>query len=379
MPIPLVVSITGDTRGLEKSLDSAGGSAQTFGQRFNAGAILKVAAFAGVATIAVDGLLQLGKAAADDAREAASLELAIRNAGAATGDWSVQVDNAIARGQELAFTDTQIREAMTTLVAATGSVTEATGGLALAQDLARLKGIDLATAADAVAKAEGGSATSLAKLLKLSTEGKDATDILAEAQRLAAGQAELYGDSQAGAADRAGIKLAELGEKVGTLVLPVLEFLTDALEWLVDLIDSIATEHGPAFNRGVAKVGDAIAAFFRGVDKVRGFIDWFIGRIRAAIDAVADLIDKLADLNPFAEKVTKNIGRFNGGTGGPGAGGEWPGGLGPGATGGSAGSIDNRTVTITLVSNDPDAMVRALARWAGRNGGAAAFLRTIDR
>lgn len=371
MPIPLVVSIVGDTKQLGRALDDAGDKATGFGHRFDLGTVAKVAGFAAVATVAVDGLLKLGAAAADDAREAAALELAVTNAGAATGDWTGAIERAIVAGENLAFSDTQIREGLTTLVGATGDMTRATEGLAIAQDIARLKGIDLGTATDAVAKAQDGNATSLAKLLKLSTEGKSATDILAEAQRLAAGQADLYGESQAGAADKAQIKLAELGEKVGTFVTPALEALTDAAIVIIDWLSSIAEEHGPAFQRGLQKVGDAVGAFMRGVAKVGDFLRGFADLIGDAIDNVRGLIDALMDLNPFAEKVSKNVGRF-GDLNGPGlellAGGV----AGPTIAGGPT------SITINTGA-DPDAVVRALTRWVGRNGGPGALTRTLER
>lgn len=367
MPIPLVVSIVGDTKQLGRSLDDAGDKATGFGRSFDLGMVAKVAGFTVVAGAAVAGLLELGRAAADDAREAAALELAVRNAGAATGDWVGAIDRAIAAGEELAFSDSQVRESLTTLVAATGSMTEATEGLALAQDLARLKGIDLSTATDAVAKAQDGNATALGRLLKLSTEGKDATEILAEAQRLAAGQAELYGDSQAGAADRAGIKLAELGEKVGTFVQPALEALTDAGIAVIDWLTDLAEEHGPAFARGVQKVGDAVAAFMRGVDRVAGWLRGFIALIGDAIQRVRDLIDALLDLTPFGEGDLIDL-------------------FGPGlavladgpAVGGPLLAGGPTSITINTGA-DPEAVVRALSRWVGRNGGPGALTRVLER
>jgi hypothetical protein len=367
VPIPLVVSIVGDTKQLGRSLDDAGDRATGFGQRFDLGLVAKVASFGAVATVAVGGLLALGKAASDDAREAAALELAVKNAGAATGDWTGAIDRAIVAGEALAFSDSQVRESLTTLVAATGDMTRATEGLALAQDLARLKGIDLSTATDAVAKAQDGNATALARLLKLSTEGKDATDILAEAQRLGAGQAELYGDSQAGAADRAAIKLGELGEKVGTFVAPALEGLTDAGIAVIDWLTSIVEEHGPAFARGIDKVKGAIDTFMRGVSRVADFFANLIDQIGRGIDAVEDFMATIDSLVPKINGIP--VFPHLPGLGGPGL---------EAATVGGPVSSSSATITINTGA-DPDAVVRALTRWVGRNGGPDALTRVLER
>src|SRR4029077_12597413 len=105
-----------------------------------------VVAGVGVAIAAIAGMTQ---AASEDAAEQAKLEQAITAAGAATATSTDQVNAAIAASQARAFTDTETRDALTSLVTATGSVTEATAELSTAQDIARFANVDLATASDA--------------------------------------------------------------------------------------------------------------------------------------------------------------------------------------------------------------------------------------
>lgn len=373
MPIPLVVSIVGDAANLSKALDKGAGDADNFGRRFNAGAVLKVAAFAGVAVTALDALHGLAQAAREDALESDALALAVQNAGAATGDWSGAIDEAIAKGQELIFTDSQIREALTTLVGATGDMATAQEGLSLAQDLARLKHLDLAQAADAVAKAQGGSATSLAKLLKLSTEGKTATEILEEAQRLGAGQAELYGDAQANAAEKAQIKIDEAGESFGELVAAIESALVGVFAGFIGWLDEIGGEGGAAaaLKRGIDKVAGAVRAFGAGIGVVVGWLRGLVEWAQNAADAVGDLIDSLGDLHSGGSDPVGNF-IFGGGFQGPGLEA-----LGDRATG--AGVASSSTEITINTGADPDAVVRALIRWTSRNGGPGALTTILER
>jgi hypothetical protein len=71
----------------------------------------------------------------------------------------------------------------------------------------------------------------------MSTQGLTATEVLAEAQRRAAGQAETYASSTAGGLERMGIMFSEVGETVGSAFLPVLEEL---LPVLIPIIEQFA-------------------------------------------------------------------------------------------------------------------------------------------
>ena len=153
--VSLSVNITGDTKGLSNALGGAGGEVKDFGSSA-LGTAAKVSVVAGAALAAGAAIMAMTKAAAEDRDEQNKLALAVQKAGAETAVSNNQIDEAIRLGQEKAFTDSESREALTSLVTATEDVGSATQLLTHAQDIARFAGVDLATAADAVAKAHAG-------------------------------------------------------------------------------------------------------------------------------------------------------------------------------------------------------------------------------
>ena len=283
--IGLVVEILGDASKLAGTLDETGKKAGGL-QGALGGSAVKIAAIAGVAGIAAGALIGMTEAAAADRDEANKLEAAIAAAGAATETSNAQVEEAIRLGQEKAFSDSETRDAMQSLVTATGDVGLATTELSKAQDIARLAGVDLATAADAVAKAHAGQDGPLAKLIPGLVKGADATETLANATGMAAGQADLYAKSSEGMQKRAGDSLGELGETIGEVFLPVLDAIIPALlpilqafgtliksllPVLIPLIKVLASALGIAANVLVTLVGwlaDAAGAVGRFLDSI---------------------------------------------------------------------------------------------------------------
>lgn len=365
MAIPLVIAIIGDTTKLAAGLGTAGKQVSAFGRTIDVGGVAKMAAFAGGAAIVVTGLLELADAAAQDVAEAAALEQAVTAAGGAIGSWKTDIDEAIAAGQALAFTDTQIRDALTPLVGVLGSVEAATGSLALAEDLARLKKIDLSVAAAAVAKAEAGQGAALAKLVGGMESGLSSTEILAEAQRRAAGQAKTYGASTAGAAERNGIAMAEMGESIGALLLPVLDALVPALLPVISALTEI-----------MAAILPVLIPLFSRVGSVLGVVGGVIARVaRAIADLIGWLSDAIATVGDFVASLgpVQAIGDLLGNLFGPGI----LGGPGGGGTGGGTTAGPGNALTIHVNGGDPEAVVRAIVRWTGSNGGWPALERRV--
>lgn len=296
--IGLVVEILGDASKLANTLDDAKGEAGGFGSAIG-GSAMKVAAFAGVAGVAVGAIAGMTEAAAADRDEQAKLEQAIAAAGAATADSTAQVEAAIAAGQERAFTDSETRDALQSLVTATGDVGLATEDLAKAQDIARLAGVDLATAADAVAKAHAGQDGPLRKLIPGLEKGATATDTLAAATAAAAGQADLYASSAEGMQARAGDSLGELAETIGAVFLPVLDAVIPALLPLLKAFGTLVTALLPVLIplvkllAGALKIAaDVLVTLVTWLSKA---VDW----ISTMIGKVGDLLAKLNPLSGF--------------------------------------------------------------------------------
>lgn len=147
-----------------------------------------------------------------------------------------------AQQDQFAFSDGDQREALSRLVAVTGDVDVAMDRMRLAMDLARLRGIDLATASDIVGKVHGGNIGILSRYGIQLERGATSAEALAKIQEMAAGQAEAFGSSSQGAAESAGMAFEDLQEDIGKKLLPVLtelsRFLRDvlvpALSWLVE-------------------------------------------------------------------------------------------------------------------------------------------------
>jgi hypothetical protein len=294
--IGLVVEIIGDASKLADTLDDTKGKASGLGGALG-GTAVKVAAIAGVAGIAAGAIAGMTEAAAADRDEQRKLEQAIAAAGAATETSNAQVEEAIALGQERAFSDSETRDALQSLVTATGDVTAATALLGPAQDIARLAGVDLATAADAVAKAQAGQDGALRKLVPGLEKGATASDTLAAATAAAAGQADLYAESSEGMQARAGDSLGELAETIGSVFLPVLDAIIPALLPILKAFGQLVTALLPVLTPAIKLLAGALKIVADVLVTVVGWITKLVDWIGRVLGPIGDLLSKL---NPLA-------------------------------------------------------------------------------
>jgi phage-related protein len=293
--VALIVSIIGDTKGLEKSLGSAGGEVKGFGGDALAMAA-KVTVVAGVALAAGAAIASMAKAAADDRAEQQKLEAAITAAGAATAKSTEQVEAAIAAGQDRAFTDSETREGLQSLVTATKDVGVATDLLAQAQDLARFAGVDLATASDAVAKAYAGNDKALRSLVPGLEKGATASETLANASKAAAGQADIYSKSAAGMQAKAGDAFGELSETIGEVFLPVLDAVLPIVIQMIKLFGQLVKAVLPLLIPILNAVGKALTIVGNILSTVIGWLIKFIDWITKGIGMIGDFLDKINPL-----------------------------------------------------------------------------------
>jgi len=318
--VGLVVPITGDASGLKNVLGDAGKEVKGFGG-ISLATAAKVTLIGGVAVAAATGLFELGKAAAADRDEQDKLIKTIQNAGAATGDYMNQIDAAITQGQNRAFSDSETRAALESLVTATGDVTKSTGLLVGAQDLARQAGVSLEQASDAIAKAYAGNDGALRKMLPGLAKGATAQDTITEAFRRSKGQADRFANSAEGIGARAGDALGELGETIGEAVLPVLDAMLPALipiiQQLGKLIKAVLPILVPLLKLVAQWMGIVIDVIVKLVGWVSDLIKWLSDLLRP----IGDVIDALASLNPFGGLIAQI-------TGGPGVGSTDTGGVG---------------------------------------------------
>jgi hypothetical protein len=215
----LAIKIIADANSAIKEFDKLGKKTGGFEAAIGAAAI--------PAATVVTGLGAMTVAAAKDAGEQAKLAKVYENATGSTEDYSGAINEAVQAGRAKAFTDTAVRNALAPLVTATGDAEEANKLLGPALDIARLAGVDAATAAEALAKAHEGQNRQLQALIPGMERVKDPTEQIAIATALAAGAAETYAASAPGQLLAVSDAYLELGETIGSTFLPVLQTLTD--------------------------------------------------------------------------------------------------------------------------------------------------------
>ena len=166
-----------------------------------------------------------GKAAAQDAKSQGLLALALRNTVGATNEQIAAVETQITKFQNLSsIADDNIRPAFSRLVVATGDITTATGLMSLALDVSAGTGKDLNAVSSALAKAHGGQATALNRLVPGIA---DVTDKMAFLQETYDGAAEAAADLDP--YQRLSLIFGDLQEQIGMALLP---YLNQFADWL---------------------------------------------------------------------------------------------------------------------------------------------------
>jgi hypothetical protein len=143
------------------------------------------------------------------------LQESIESNGESWDDLSGSIGEATDQALAFGFDDEDALDALNKITQATGDTEEALKGLAIAQDLARARGISLAQAADLVAKAEQGRFAALARVGIVIDENATKEQALAQLQERYAGQAEAYAETNAAAWDRFGNAVENKLETVG--------------------------------------------------------------------------------------------------------------------------------------------------------------------
>jgi len=150
----LKVDIIGDASSLENALGRAGKASSGFASKL--GTIAKAGAAAAIVAATVV-LEQSIKAAMAAETSQSRLDQAFKNAGLSAKASAGQIDAAEAASRKLGFTDTDVRTALGSLITATGDVGKSMKDLAVAQDLARFKGVALGDATKMMTMAMTGS------------------------------------------------------------------------------------------------------------------------------------------------------------------------------------------------------------------------------
>lgn len=237
-------------------------------------------------------LSNLTKGAAEDAASQARLQKAITNTGASYAAYGKTLEGVISKGQQLGFTDDQVRDSLSLLTAQTGNAGEATKRFALAQDLARGANIDVVTASKLLGKVTDENVNVLNRYGISVKKGASETDLFAAVQQKFGGQAKEFGDSVAGAAARNKIAMDEMRESMGAKLLPVMSAFTSGFQAMPAPMQTAVAAlgtFGPALGQMAIGVGAIVPMLGRMASGITSLIPLLVAGGPAALGLAAGI------------------------------------------------------------------------------------------
>jgi hypothetical protein len=300
----LKLSILADVDDLKKKLGEADKAVESnsskiadFGKK--AAAAFAVAAAAAVAygtKLAIDGV----KAAIEDEQAQLRLAAALKSAtGATEGQIQATEDYILKTSLATGVADEQLRPAFQRLAVSTKDVNEAQKLLNLSLDIAKGRGLDLETVANALGRAQDGNTTALGRLgLGLSKAELSTLSFTQVQQRLS----DLYGGAAAanaetfqGKIDRLKVGFDEAKESLGFALLPFVERFIGYLNQtgIPTLNAFIAGLTGDAgLTAALDESQKGAASFGAAIKTTAGIISGFITFVREAIGLLVEFANQ---------------------------------------------------------------------------------------
>jgi hypothetical protein len=296
----LKLSILADVDDLKKKLGEADKAVESnsskiseFGKK--AAAAFAVAAAAAVAygtKLAIDGV----KSAIEDEQAQLRLAAALKTATGAT-DAQIAATEAYILKTSLAtgVADDQLRPAMQRLAVSTKSTEEAQNLLNLALDIAKGRGLELETVANALGRAQDGNTTALGRLGLGLSKSELATLSFTEVQQklsdLYGGAAAANAETFQGKIDRLKVGFDEAKESLGVALLPAVErfigFLNNTgIPTLNAFIAGLTGNEG--LSKSLQQSQKGAETFGKAINGVAGIIAGFIGFVREAIGLLTE-------------------------------------------------------------------------------------------
>ena len=300
----LKLSILADVDDLKKKLGEADKAVESnsskiadFGKK--AAAAFAVAAAAAVAygtKLAIDGV----KAAIEDEQAQLRLAAALKTATGATDD-QIKATEAYILKTSLAtgVADDQLRPAFQRLAVSTKDVNEAQRLLNLSLDIAKGRGLELETVANALGRAQDGNTTALGRLGLGLSKSELATLSFTEVQQklsdLYGGAASANAETFQGKIDRLKVGFDEAKESLGFALLPFVErfigFLNETgIPTLNGFIAGLTGDAGLVAALDESQKG--AASFGAVIKTVAGIISGFITFIREAIGLLVEFANQ---------------------------------------------------------------------------------------
>lgn len=218
------VPLTGALSVVGAKFDETGGKASTFHDKVSAlGGASLIGAAAGLALVGTEAV----HLADDFEKSHARLETAVKNVGQSFDEESSKISATDSKLEKLGFTNADTENSLSRLVVATKDVGQATNLMGLAADIARARGIDLASATDLLVKVEAGRFTQLTRLgiatsaqVKGFKDSAEAVDFLTQKF---GGQAQAYAKTFAGELETLKATGEDLAVGLGQHLIPVIE------------------------------------------------------------------------------------------------------------------------------------------------------------
>lgn len=305
MPPGVSVDIKGNADDLSKALGEATKQVSAFGKTLDTGIPTgKIDAVVDV----TKKVVKVGKDAAKAGRDAAAAEeqfaLGLAQVGISAEENQAAIDKQITASAKLAFTDDEARNSILTLSTATGDLDSAMALLTASQDIARLSGVSLETATDAVAKAVNGTDTALVRMIPGLEAGATGMDTINAASKLAAGQADAFSSSAEAMGIKTQIAVGEAGEAFGSLLLPALAEVGKALGPLLVAFAELAKSLLPIIIPLIEKLAKIAGMAAQAITKIVSAVTRLIDKIKELLGPLREAVDKLGqiDLNPFNGK-----------------------------------------------------------------------------
>jgi hypothetical protein len=310
----LKLSILGDVDSLNKSLKTAGGDVDSFGDKVGKASAAIGKAFAAAAAAAGAAAIAIGvesvKAAIADEKAQTQLALALENAtGATTAQVAATEQSILQMSLATGVADDELRPALGRLVRSTGDITIAQDLLTTALDVATATGKPLETVANALGKAYDGNTAALGKLgIGLSSaelKTMTFTDVQGRLTELFGGAAAANAETYAGKIARVQVAFDEAKETLGTALLPILEtFLTfineNALPAINAFSNAFSLTEDNGFGKIISDVGSTIQKtvqpIFEGAVKVFNSVKTAVMNSKNEFSAFWDVVKVIAPL-----------------------------------------------------------------------------------
>jgi hypothetical protein len=310
----LKLSILGDVDGLNKSLKTATGDVDSFGDKVGAAGVKIGKAFAAAAAAAGAAAIAIGiegvKAAIADEKAQTQLAVALENATGATQAQIKATEQSILQmSLATGVADDELRPALGRLVRSTGDITKAQDLLSTALDISAATGKPVEAIANSLAKAYDGNTAALGKLgVGLSTaelKTMSFEQVQGRLSELFGGAAARNADTYAGKIARVQVAFDETKETIGVALLPILDKLLQFINQnALPAINAFSNAFSLTQGDGLGKVMNDVAStmkktvqpIFEGVKSVFDSVKTAIMNSKDEFSAFWDVVKYIAPL-----------------------------------------------------------------------------------